>query len=120
MNYTNTLRLAMHNTFRYGQGTRDMSGPNGFTTEEFVDKVAWRLERYLSETDKENPPVLNEPDRKFRRIHDVDYEALEKMFQKYDINNKGNIDFDEFSKMLIKLGVAPSKYQNEYEKEPDV
>ena len=37
--YTTTLRKALHNTFRYGQGTRDMSGPDGLTTEQFVEKV---------------------------------------------------------------------------------
>lgn len=120
MNFTTTLRLSMHNTFRYGQGTRDMSGPEGFTTEEFVDKVAWRLERYLLEQEKDSPPTLKEPDRKFRRIHDVDYDALQTLFKQYDTKESGSIDFDEFSNMLIKLGVAPSTNQNEYEKEPDV
>eukprot|EP00978_Attheya_sp_CCMP212_P042805 scaffold267462_cov54-Attheya_sp.AAC.1 len=56
MTYTTTLRLAMHNTFRYGQGTRDMSGPKGFTTEDFVKKVAWRLDRYLEQRIVESPP----------------------------------------------------------------
>jgi isocitrate dehydrogenase len=45
--FTTTLRKAMHHTFRYDKGTRDMSGPSGFTTEQFVDRVAWRFERYL-------------------------------------------------------------------------
>jgi adenylosuccinate lyase len=33
--FTSTLRTALHNTFRYGQGTRDMAGEKGLTTEEF-------------------------------------------------------------------------------------
>jgi isocitrate dehydrogenase len=41
--FTSTLRKAMHNTFRYGQGTRDMSGPEGLTTEQFVAKVNFFL-----------------------------------------------------------------------------
>lgn len=45
--FTNMLRKAMHNTFRYGQGTRDMEGPAGLTTEEFIDKVARRLGRFV-------------------------------------------------------------------------
>ena len=28
-NFATTLRMALHNTFRYGQGTRDMCGPTG-------------------------------------------------------------------------------------------
>jgi sensor histidine kinase YesM len=34
--------------YRYGQGTRDMAGPSGLTTEDFVNKVAWRLGRYVA------------------------------------------------------------------------
>ena len=37
--FVTTLRTALHNTFRYGQGTRDMAGPSGLTTEKFIDKV---------------------------------------------------------------------------------
>eukprot|EP01082_Thalassiosira_pseudonana_P003121 g3530.t1 g3530 contig12:2260593-2262267(-) len=60
-NFTNTLRMALHNTFRYGQGTRDMCGPTGFTTEDFIAKVAWRLDRYLEQQSEESaPPELKE------------------------------------------------------------
>jgi len=120
INFTDTLRLAMHNTFRYGQGTRDMSGPEGFTTEQFIDKVGWRLERYLSKQEEEHPPELYEPDRKFLRNYDVDVESLKNMFEQFDTDQSGSIDFDQFSKMLIKLGVAPSKSDLEKEKEPDI
>ena len=38
----------MYTAFRSGKGTRDMAGPEGLTTEQFVDAVAedlkWRLE----------------------------------------------------------------------------
>ena len=37
--FTKTLRTALHNTFRYGQGTRDMSGPHGLTTEQTKEIV---------------------------------------------------------------------------------
>ena len=115
MEFTDTLRLSMHNTFRYGQGTRDMSGPDGFTTEQFIDKVAWRLERYLSKLEEEKPPELQEPDLKFRRNHNVDTEALQQIFAKYDTERKGGINFEDFSKMLVKLGVAPTKEQPDEE-----
>jgi len=108
MNFTETLRRAMHNTFRYGQGTRDMSGPEGFTTEQFIDKVEWRLKRYLAAQldDEAPPPVLGEPKRK---DEDVDYKAIEALFKKYDENGDGMIDMDEFANALIKMGYAPMK-----------
>jgi isocitrate dehydrogenase len=66
--YTTTLRKALHNTFRYGQGTRDMAGPEGLTTERFIDKVAWRLGRYMAalQEDITNEDVLV-PKRSHRR-----------------------------------------------------
>lgn len=121
LNFTETLREAMHNTFRYGQGTRDMSGPSGFTTEDFIDKVAWRLERYLSMQDEETPPPqLQEPDRKYKRNLNIDTEAVNKMFQKFDKNGDGKIDYEEFERMMIKLDLAPKKTSEADAKSPDV
>jgi isocitrate dehydrogenase len=100
-NFTGTLRKAIHNTFRYGQGTRDMSGPSGFSTEDFIDKVAWRLQRYLDmQSEEAPPPRLSEPDRKYRRNYDIDEEAVNAMFVKYDKNKDGVIDFEEFRRMM--------------------
>ena len=39
LEFTKTLRTALHNTFRYGQGTRDMAGPDGLTTEQVRARV---------------------------------------------------------------------------------
>lgn len=118
-NYCNTLRESMHNTFRYGQGTRDMSGPSGFSTEDFIAKVAWRLERYLRQQGEEvPPPKLHEPDRKFRRNYKVDIEALNKLYRKYDTNGDGLIDFEEFEDMMVKLNIAPRLEVQKEDKEP--
>ncbi|KAL7571503.1 hypothetical protein ACA910_020923 [Epithemia clementina (nom. ined.)] len=122
-NYTSTLRTALHNTFRYGQGTRDMSGPAGFTTEAFIAKVGWRLKRYLAAQYEETPPPnLNEPSPKFRRNYNIDEEEVAKLFAKFDGNRDGYIDYEEFTRMLIKMNVAPHKASNmrPYEKQPDV
>jgi hypothetical protein len=68
VNFTKTLKKAIHNTFRYGQGTRDMAGPDGLTTEQFVDKVAWRLGRYVAaQLEEVAPKDLLIPSLKFRR-----------------------------------------------------
>jgi isocitrate dehydrogenase len=66
--YTETLRKALHNTFRYGQGTRDMAGPEGSTTEKFIDKVSWRLGRYMATLyDESYKQDIVVPARSFRR-----------------------------------------------------
>ena len=122
-NYTETLRTALHNTFRYGQGTRDMSGPAGFTTENFIAKVGWRLNRYLAAQYEETPPPsLNEPSPKFRRNYDIDEEEVARLFARFDTNRDGFIDYEEFTRMLIKMNVAPhqSSKMAPYEKQPDV
>ncbi len=68
LNFTKTLRTALHNTFRYGQGTRDMSGPEGLNTETFIDKVAWRLGRYIAAQNEDIPTEQTlKPKLKFRR-----------------------------------------------------
>lgn len=66
--FTELMRKALHNTFRYGQGTRDMAGPDGLTTERFIDKVAWRLGRYIAAmADDVNPSDITIPLRSHRR-----------------------------------------------------
>jgi len=122
LNFTETLREAMHNTFRYGQGTRDMSGPSGFSTEDFIGKVAWRLNRYLAMQDEEAPPPqLAEPTRKYRRNLNIDTEALNKMFRAFDKDGDGMIDYTEFEDMMLHLNLAPKvKTLEEDEKAPDV
>eukprot|EP00520_Triparma_pacifica_P003720 CAMPEP_0118649954 /NCGR_PEP_ID=MMETSP0785-20121206/9987_1 /TAXON_ID=91992 /ORGANISM="Bolidomonas pacifica, Strain CCMP 1866" /LENGTH=492 /DNA_ID=CAMNT_0006542293 /DNA_START=30 /DNA_END=1508 /DNA_ORIENTATION=+ len=119
MTWTLTLRKAMHNTFRYGQGTRDMSGPEGYTTEDFIKKVAWRLDRYLVQQEEEDAPVLGEPSRAFRRNHIVDEEAVKSMFAQYDTDGNGAIDLAEFTEFMVKMGVAPMKVDQKG-KESDV
>ena len=112
-NFAGTLRMALHNTFRYGQGTRDMCGPTGFTTEDFIDKVAWRLNRYLAQQEEEYaPPELKEEDLAIpeEKLSTFDQKAILKLFDKYDKSGEGKIDFKNFSKMLMKMGVAPKKH----------
>jgi hypothetical protein len=110
-NFVKTLRSALHNTFRYGQGTRDMVGPKGLTTEQFIDKVAWRLGRYIAAQEQleeeEAPAVPVEPSRAFRRNYNVDKAALKELFSKYDKDNDGTISITELEHLLSNMGVAP-------------
>lgn len=109
--YCSKLREALHNTFRYGQGTRDMTGPEGLTTEQFVDKVAWRLGRYIAAAEEEETAPLNllRPEHKFRRNYNVDRSALEELFSEFDGDANGGINIDELEQLLVKLAVAPMK-----------
>jgi isocitrate dehydrogenase len=108
--FTSTLRKALYATFRYGQGTRDMAGPEGLTTEVFVDKVAWRLGRYLA-ADAEDIKTKDTliPSLKFRRNYNVDRAALKELFNQYDKDASGTITLDELETMLASMGVAPQK-----------
>ena len=111
-NFVNTLRAALHATFRYGQGTRDMVGPKGLTTEQFIDKVAWRLGRDIAaqeSVEEEEAPAVVEPSRQFRRNYNVDKDALKELFSKYDKDGDGTISIDELEVLLANMGVAPLK-----------
>jgi len=107
--FTCTLRQALHNTFRYGQGTRDMSGPTGLTTEQFINKVAWRLGRYMAHIYDEVQPgdVVLKPAPPKTLRHEVDKDALQELFNEFDTDKSGTITIKELEAMLIKLGVAP-------------
>ena len=110
--FVSTLRRAMHNTFVYGQGTWDMAGPDGLTTEEFVAKVAWRVGRYLeAEDDAETAdPAAAKPSVLLRRgAKQVDVDKVAGMFAEFDVDGSGSISLEEFSEMMIKLGLAPMK-----------
>lgn len=105
LHFTANIMKAIHNTFRYGQGTKDMSGEQGLTTEEFVDKVAWRLGRYVAaEEENVTPQDMLVPSRKFRRNYNVDRAALEQLFTEYDEEKKGAITIDALENLLEKIG----------------
>lgn len=83
--YTKQLRLALHNTFRAGEGTRDMAGPEGSTTEQFIDKVGAKLTEYIKaeqveDTSLNELPIMK-PEVAKKKLELVDKEALENMFK---------------------------------------
>jgi hypothetical protein len=107
-----TLRRAMHNTFVYGQGTWDMAGPSGLTTEQFVEKVGNRLSKYLAqESDDEFvDPSASKPSVLLRRAaKQVDTDKVQELFAEFDTDSDGSISVAEFTEMMIKLGLAPPK-----------
>lgn len=112
--FTLSCREAVYEAFRTGNGTRDLMGPSGLTTEKFVEWVAKNLEARMA---KEGPAeiftgekVEAAPSKKLRkRYQAVDEDAMKAFFDKFDTDANGTISFDEFVDMTLDLGIAPLK-----------
>ena len=113
--FTNNLRTHMHEAMVAGKGTRDLCGPEGLTTEDFIAEITARIG---DKATQKREPVTRQPskvDRQLRRNYQVDTEAIAEMFSKYDTDRNGMVDQDEFAQMLIDLDIAP-RYTNLVEK----
>eukprot|EP00659_Diplonema_papillatum_P021624 gene21624-33279_t len=125
--FTGCLKKAMHASFRVGEGTKDMVGAKGLSTEQFVDVVSARLERYLDGNWLEPKVkavdyVCEVSSKPVVLTGDIDHDAVRQMFSQYDLNGDGTIDVEEFEQMLVKLNVAPrvnaaEKEEKEMERE---
>ncbi len=93
-----TLRSAIHNTFRYGQGTRDMAGSKGLTTEQFIDKVAWRLGRYVAQYKSEEDEVLAVSARDY-----VDRDSLLEAVKSLQDKEGGKVSVEEVQSLIASL-----------------
>jgi hypothetical protein len=109
--FTEALRKCMHTAMVNGKGTRDLCGPEGLTTEEFVDHIASMLsgedaDVVLKKTSVKREgsfdPIVN--------TASVDEDAMRQLFHEMDLDGNGSIDYNEFSKALTRLGVAPRKH----------
>jgi len=100
--FTDGLRSIIHAKMVAGEGTRDLCGPEGLTTEQFVETVAKAMDETMPIKEKKTLKA-------FEDVSKVDMEALKAMFDHLDTDNNGSIDFEEFSKGLRKLGVHPKK-----------
>ena len=83
----------------------------GLTTEQFIEKVGWRLNRYLlaqeardDAEDEQHQHLTLTPSLKFRRNYNVDRDALQLLFQEFDTDKSGKISLDELENMLSQLG----------------
>mmetsp|Transcript_9592 Transcript_9592/g.14376 ORF Transcript_9592/g.14376 Transcript_9592/m.14376 type:complete len:486 (+) Transcript_9592:52-1509(+) len=101
--FTGTLRSVIHSKMVNGEGTRDLCGPSGLTTEQFVDTVSEALDASLPIIASEKKQAV------FEDVSKVDMDALQAMFNDLDTDGNGSISFDEFSKGLRRLGVQPRK-----------
>ena len=78
------------------------------------------MNRYLAQQiEAEAPPELKEEDLAVpkEKLNQMDQKAILKLFDKYDKSGEGKIDFKNFSKMLVKMGVAPKKVEKKEETE---
>jgi isocitrate dehydrogenase len=100
--YTTNLRSVIHGLMVSGQGTRDLCGPTGLTTEQFVDAVASQMN--LTYVPKPATPILPYEDES-----EVDTAALKALFDELDSDGNGVIDFEEMKRGLRRLNVHPRK-----------
>lgn len=90
-------------------GTRDLCGPSGLTTIQFVSAVRSRLEAPLTTgpitSGSASPASLVTPQDPYQ----VDHQKIKDMFDSLDTDKNGAIDFNEFVVAIKKLGIAPRK-----------
>lgn len=108
LSFTRNLRKVIHKLMVTGQGTRDICGPSGLTTEHFISKVGEKLEDpyFLVPS----PVRVSEGYKPYTTKDAVDQLAIRRMFDDLDTNGDGVIDFEEFSAGLRRLNVQPRKY----------
>jgi len=106
--FTTEMREIIHLAMISGKGTRDLCGPDGLTTEEFVDVVGAVLDGSIPKTflAREVPDAAVEPTLN-KHFEELDAEALRRMFDDIDKNEDGVLDYEEFATGLIRLGIAP-------------
>ena len=109
--FASNIRNVVHRCMVEGQGTRDLCGPEGLTTEDFVAAVGQRL--LAGDVEAPSAPITRSDSFK-PTIHkgfgtEIDVEAMKHMFDDLDLDGNGTIDFDEFTQGLSKLGVQPRK-----------
>merc|ERR1740117_1412444 len=108
--YTTKLRAIIHSTMVSGQGTRDLCGDAGLTTEAFVDRIAVQLDAAMSGA--ELPTAKEEAFAPIVDDTEVDEDAIEALFNELDLDGNGVIDMDELKRGLRRLNVHPRKLMN--------
>ena len=90
--------------------------PTGLTTEQFVDRVAANIGPFGA-VDLDAIPVVEQIHSDTRTVspatqakfNNLDIDKVQQMFKEFDVDGSGVINCDEFTALLVKLGVAPRK-----------
>jgi len=105
VSWTNKMRKCIHKAMVEGRGTRDLCGPEGLSTEQFVDEIASMMDEEVTpevaglRREKSFVPVTSDDD--------FDETLARVMFDDLDTDGNGTIDFEEFSNALIRLNIQP-------------
>jgi isocitrate dehydrogenase len=114
--FTALIRASMERAFVSGLGTRDLVGPAGLTTEQFVECVGALMDgedvaalqaRYAPPRAAAPPkpaPAAGAADKPV-----VDHDLMRGLFDQLDTNGDGSVTFEEFERGLARLNVAPRK-----------
>lgn len=111
LEFTSNLRKAMHVAMVSGDGTRDLCGPAGLTTEQFVNVVAESIGTDMATIDlsDDKPRVVPELSVSGHAQIDVDYDLVRGLFDALDTDGNGTIDLAEFTRGLDRLNILPTK-----------
>lgn len=107
IDYTSKLQNAIYAQMTTkGKATRDLSGINGLTTEQFVEAVKDRVDGisnsfHVPELERNTVECTSQID-----------DHVKNLFQKLDKDGNGLIDLKEFANGLLKLGISPKIGEN--------
>lgn len=108
-----SLRQAIHQQMSLpGGGTRDLCGPSGLTTSQFVAAVKKRMENSVAAAAEDSEIVALKATQDTAGSfpvdpYKVDYSKMREMFDSIDLNKSGKINFEEFTVAMKRLGIAP-------------
>jgi hypothetical protein len=74
---------------------------------QFIDKVSWRLGRYMVAIRDEaaEEDTIRVPKRSFRRNYNVDQVALQQLFAEHDKVGSGAIGIAELESILVSIDI---------------
>ncbi len=105
LDFTDKLQKAIHAQMTTsGKATRDLSGPSGLTTEDFVLAVKERIDGIQSEKH-----IPREKKTEFVDVELIDIEKIRRLFNEIDVDKDGTIDMQEFTRALKLLKITPKK-----------